>query len=142
MTEQLLDFIQNHWMLSLAGLFVLTLIILEETKNKVGGALKISAQKATLLINKETTVVLDLRNQKKFSEGHILNSINIEHSNIENKFKKLEAYRDKDIVLVADNEKNTATVAAKLNKKGFTKLYILSNGIAGWENAQLPLDKS
>ena len=141
-TQQLLQFIQNHWTLCLAFGAVLIFIIFEEFKNKIGDLSKISAQDMMLLLNREKAITIDLRNKKAFDSSHILNSINIEHKDFDGHLKKIDSHKNRPVILISDNDINTSSIGSKLKKHGFTKIYILAGGIQTWKNAQLPLTKN
>lgn len=141
MIEQLLQFTQNHWILSSLFATTLLLIIIEEIRGNLSNLPKVSAQEVVLLLNRENATILDLRNQKAFINGHILNAINIPSTEIDQNSKKLEPYKDKILILVADNDTNAFPSGNKLRAKGFTKIYVLAGGLSSWKNAQLPLNK-
>lgn len=137
--KQLLQFIQNHWALCSAFGAVLVVLIFEELKNKIGGISKITALDATLLLNHEKTVAIDLRNQKIFANGHILNSINIDRADFDANMKKIESYKNHTVVLVDDNDIKAASVGNNLQKHGFTKVHVLAGGLQTWKDANLPI---
>ncbi|EKE01481.1 MAG: rhodanese protein [uncultured bacterium] len=141
-TKQILQFIQNHWALCAAFAAVAALLIFEEFKNKVGGIPKISAQQLIMLINRENAVTVDLRNQKAFATGHIIDSINIEYATFDAHIKKIEPHKNHSLVLIDDSDTNVASIGAKLQKQGFSKIYALSGGLQAWKSANLPLTKN
>ncbi|MBU0743841.1 MAG: rhodanese-like domain-containing protein [Gammaproteobacteria bacterium] len=141
MTNQIIQFIQNHWMLFLAAVVVIALLIFEEIKGKLTGLAKLSAQDAVLLLNRESAIVIDMRNQKAFGSGHILGAMNIARSDIDHNAKKLEPHKNQTVILVDDYDTNTAPVATKLRAQGFTKICVLAGGLNSWKTAQLPLTK-
>jgi len=140
--EQIIQFIQNNWVLCAAFGAAIILLIFEEVRGKIGGISKISAHALTMLINRENAVTIDLRNQKAFASGHIIGSINIVRSEFDANLKKIETYKDQPVILVDDTDSNAETIGAKLQKQGFTKIHILSGGLQTWKNAKLPLTKA
>jgi rhodanese-related sulfurtransferase len=140
--NQILQFIQNHWMLSSAFVVVLIALIFEEIKGKIGGIPKIPAQSVTLLLNRENAVVVDLRNQQAFAGGHVLGAINIAYVDFDAHLKKIESHKNHILILVSDSDANTTSIGAKLQKQGFTKVYILAGGLQAWKDAHLPLTKN
>lgn len=142
MIKQLLQFIQNHWMLGIAFLVITALLIFEEIKNKLIGAQKISVQNTTILLNRENAVVVDLRGQQVFANGHILGAINIPRAEIDHNLKKLEPYKEQALILIDDYDTNASSVSSKLQKTGFSKVYVLAGGLNSWKDAQLPLSKN
>ncbi|MEI4867127.1 rhodanese-like domain-containing protein, partial [Klebsiella pneumoniae] len=69
MIDQLFEFVQNHPLLVGAFLLVLTAWIAYEVRNSSSGG--VTSGEATLLINREDAVVLDLREAGDFKAGHI-----------------------------------------------------------------------
>jgi len=141
MIEQILEFIQNHWILCGSSALLVIMLILEEIKGKASGLSKLSTRDMTMLLNREDASILDLRSKTSFDKGHIISSINVSQSDIEKHLKKLGIKKDKAIVLVDDNGSKTSSVATKLKTDGFTKIYTLAGGINSWKDAQLPLSK-
>jgi rhodanese-related sulfurtransferase len=140
--KQILPFIQNHWMLCSALAAVLIALIFEEIRGKMGGIPKISAQTVTLLLNRENAVVVDLRVQPAFISGHVLGAINVAYADFDAHLKKIESHKNHALILLSDNETHAASIGAKLQKQGFTKVYILANGLQAWKDAHLPLTKN
>jgi rhodanese-related sulfurtransferase len=121
------------------GAVVLVLLIFEELKGKISNVKKLSAQETSLLLSRENATIIDLRNQKAFANGHILGAKNIAYNDIDHHLKKLEAHKNNPLILVDDNDTNTASASTKLYKQGFTKIYTLAGGLNSWKEAQSPL---
>ena len=140
--KQLLSFVQNHGPLCVAAGAVLALLVFEELKNKIGGIPRASAQDATLLLNREHAVIIDLRNQEAFASGHILDSINMVRTDFDAHIKKIESHKNHTLILVDDTDANAASIGTKLQKNGFTKIHILTGGLHAWKDVHLPLTKN
>lgn len=140
--KQILQFIQNHWMLSSAFVVVLIALIFEEVKGKIGAVPRIPASSATLLLNRENAVIVDLRTQQVFASGHILGAINIGYADFDAYLKRIEPHKNHDLILVSDNDAHAASVGIKLQKQGFSKVHVLAGGLQAWKNAHLPLTKN
>ena len=80
--EQMIEFIGNNPILSSvwAGLFVF--IIYGFVSAKVSPIKELSTHDATLLMNKEDAVVLDIRPAAEFKKGHILGSTQLKQEQI------------------------------------------------------------
>jgi rhodanese-related sulfurtransferase len=138
--DQLMQFVQNHWELSLGFAAVVILIIIEEVKRNAGGIKRLSPQDLTLMMNHDEITLIDLRPTNEFRAGYILGSINIAETNADELAKKLEQYKNKQIALVHTTENVSFDIANKLVKKEF-KVSILAGGLGAWKNASLPLAK-
>ena len=138
--QDILSFIQNHWMLSIVLVIIfVALLVIEWIRNKQG-ARRISPQEATQLINHQDAVLVDLRPIDAFKTGHVLGAISIPFAELENKSKKLEKYKSKPIILVCAAGLQSARATTLLTNKGLSAL-ILAGGIRGWRDAEMPLVK-
>ncbi len=96
---------------------------------------------ATQLINREDAVVVDVRTDGEFSQGHIVNAVNIPQKSVEEQLTKLNKYRNKPIIMACRTGQVASGVGSKLRKNGFEQVYNLAGGLAAWESANLPLVK-
>ena len=133
--EQWVEFASNHWMLvsAFAGL----LILLAWDSSLKSGA-KLSPSQLTQLINRESAVVLDIRDAAEFKKGHLVGAINIPHTQLENRSDELKAYKDRPIVLVCKDGQRSSMAGKILLKQGF-KVSRLGGGLLDWTNQNLPL---
>lgn len=138
--QDILSFIQNHWMLSIVLVIIFVLLLIIELIRNKQGARRISPQEATQLINHQDAVLVDLRSTDAFKTGHIVGAISIPFAELENKSKKLEKYKSKPIILVCATGVESARATSMLMKTGLTAL-ILAGGIRSWRDAEMPLVK-
>ena len=88
-----------------------------------------------------STVVLDVRTKKEYSEGHIPGSVMIDFT--EDDFEQQVAKLDKDktyLVHCAAGGRS-ARACKKMEQLGFKKLYNLEGGMGAWEKAGKPVAK-
>lgn len=137
--DQLFEFIGNHPYL--IGTFVLLLVLFIRNETQRGGR-SVSAQELVALVNKEDAVILDLREQKDFAAGHIVDSVNIPHASLESRMSELEKYKDKPIVLACKMGQHAGSAGTALRKNGFANVSRLTGGIAEWRNQNLPVVKA
>lgn len=137
MFANLIEFVINHYVLS--GLFVVLLVALIVTEMRKGGQ-NLSSRELTALVNSEQGVVLDVRAQKDFSAGHIVDSLHIPYDKVATRIAELEKYKAKTIVVVDAMGQHAGSIARELKKAGYTAAK-LSGGIASWRGDNLPLVK-
>jgi rhodanese-related sulfurtransferase len=140
--QQYITFIQNHWELCLAFVVILVLYLALELRAKLSGLAQVSPQQATLLMNHEDAVILDIRDAGQFSAGHILGAINIPAAEIEKNIEQLTKYQSKPIIIVHSPTQPPHKTGVILQENGFVNVSNLSGGIAAWQTAGLPLVKS
>ena len=68
---------------------------------------------------KENYLVIDVRDEAAYKEGHIKHAINIPTSEIEKSIEQIRTWRDKKVVLYSDDANKTKEAAEKLTKQGF-----------------------
>lgn len=137
MIQNIIEFINNHEILTSIWLILLISIIFITIQERFSKVKQINRNKAIYLMNNKDSIIIDLRSEKDFKKGHIINSINLPNFDVE-KFKK---YEKKNIILTSANSLEIFSPAEKLTKKGFKNIYILKEGIIGWLNNNLPLIK-
>lgn len=137
--SEYLTFFYKHIELSIALIVILLLILWEEFGSKRYSRASISPQTLVTLMNHEGAVVLDLRTQEAFKEGHIIHALNIPAKTLESNIKKLIKYKNSPIVIVNDNDQVPTRIMTQLKQQGFQKLHILSGGLTAWNKAGLPL---
>jgi rhodanese-related sulfurtransferase len=136
--SQLFEFVGNHPIL--VGIFaiLLTLFIRNETQR---GGRGVSPQELVNLVNKEGAVVLDVRDQKEFAAGHIVDAVNVPHTSLESRLAELEKYKEKPVTIVCKMGQHAGTAGAMLRKAGFGSVSRLSGGMTEWRNQNLPVVK-
>lgn len=96
---------------------------------------------ATRMINHENAVVLDVRDEKDYKSGHILNAIHVPMGLLEGQLGKLEKYRETPVIVCCRTGQVSQGSCTLLAKNGFAKLYNLRGGMMGWTGANLPTVK-
>lgn len=134
--DRLFEFIGNH--IELSGLFVALLAALWFTERSRSGR-AVSPQEATLLLNKDQAVIVDLRDKKDFSEGKITGALHIPFANLKERSTELEKYKDKQIILVDKMGQHSGMAGKTLQAEGFDNVCRMSGGIAEWKNSNMPL---
>lgn len=135
---QFSEFITNHWILSAAFVGILLLIAINEFLSQKSNAKELSPQGAVDKINNENAVVIDLRDQDAYKNGHIIDSILAKVEDFE--APKMNKYKNKLLILACARGVQAQSAATKLQALGYQAL-VLSGGIEAWQNASLPLVK-
>ena len=138
--QQLTEFIINHWVLFAAFFVILGLLLWNLVSARRGGV-EVGPMEVTRLINREDAVVIDVRDKAQYAKGHIIKAINVPNSELSERIKGLEQYRDRPLILCCQLGDISLKAGASLAKVGFTKLYRLKGGLLAWQNLHLPLTK-
>lgn len=103
---------------------------------------EVGPAEAVQLINRRDAVVIDVRDAAEYKAGHITNARHIPEGEIDACLKELEKVKAKPIIVTCAKGNRSAAVAARLRKLGFNEVSALRGGIAAWQQANMPLEKS
>lgn len=133
-----IEFLINHWILTGIWLAVLgTLIAYMMSKS----ARSVSPQQATMLVNRENGVILDIRERKDFEKGHIVDAVNIPLAKLPERSVELDKRKTTPIIVVCQMGQHSGGAVKQLEAKGFTHVSKMSGGMAEWSAQSLPLVK-
>ncbi len=105
-----------------------------------GGA-GVSPMQATLMINREDAVVVDVREPAEYTGGHIPNSRHIPLSQLDKRLPELEKFKGRSLIVNCASGNRSSAACARLRSAGFEKVFNLSGGISAWDQAGLPVTK-
>lgn len=106
-----------------------------------GGATSLAPAEAVLLINRSNALVLDVRDDAEFAEGHIMGARHIPLTKLAERSKELEKYKDKPVLINCQSGIRSLKACDILRKQGFNQLHNLEGGINVWIAAKLPVVK-
>lgn len=138
MVEQIFQFVMNHYILVSAFVFLLVAFVINEGKQ--GGA-AITTTNLVNLVNREGAVLLDIRDPKEYSAGHIAGALSMPVSSIDARIGELESEKGKPVVLVCKMGQQSSATGRKLKALGFENVRRLSGGMAEWTAGSLPVVK-
>jgi len=139
--NQLTEFAANHLLLVLALVAITALLIGGEIQSRISGITDIAPGEATRMINHDNAVMIDMREDKDYREGHIVNAIHAPASSVSDT-GKLDNYRDQPVIVYCQRGQRSSAYCSKLKKQGFGSVYNLKGGLLAWLKAELPLSKN
>jgi rhodanese-related sulfurtransferase len=137
---QLAEHVANHPFLAMGLVATLVAVVVFEIRQRSQGQSNVSANDAVRLIN-HGAVVIDVRKPAEYQEGHIVNSKNVELTEIGPEQSLLKKQKNKVLITVCDTGMSSGRAAATLRKAGFDKVFSLKGGLHGWRAENLPLVK-
>lgn len=96
---------------------------------------------ATLLINREDAIVVDVREADEFSAGHLPDARNIPGSKLAERISEIEKYKDKPVIVCCATGMRSNKACAELKKNGFSRINNLAGGVDAWVGAGYPIKK-
>jgi rhodanese-related sulfurtransferase len=115
-------------------------MLLWQMFNGTGGS-NISVSQATLLINREDAVVVDVRETAEWSAGHIPNARHIALGHLSKHLSEIEKFKDKPVIVVCASGNRSGSGCNVLKKAGFERVFNLAGGVHAWSDAGLPMTK-
>jgi len=139
--SELFIFLGEHWILFAFWLIALMLVVMNELKRKVLGFKDVTPAEVVEYINKKDALVVDVRDEGEYQQGHIINAMHIPVALVDSRIGELESHRDRPIIVACRTGQRSARVGTILNKQGFNDVYKLGGGMMAWQSANLPLAK-
>lgn len=142
MSHQIMEFIGRHWELVGAFVLVLVLLLVEEARSHGSAGGFVSATELTHLINRDQAIVIDVRDNRVYRDGHIIGAVNIPEGDLAKGAGKLEKYKKQQLVLVDALGNKTAALMGRLKKSGdVDDVKVLKGGMSAWKSAEMPIVK-
>ncbi len=135
-----MEFIQQNIYLVAIALFSGAMLLFN-TVRRPGAGNGLTPMQATLLINREDALVVDVREPSEYVEGHLPDARNIPLGELENRVGEIEKFKDRPLILVCRTGARSSSACSRLAKLGFVKVQNLDGGVTDWAQAGLPLKK-
>lgn len=123
----------------LVTIFLVLLFLFLRTFVAAGGAKSINSMEAVRMMNHENPLVLDVRTQDEYKQGHIAGSKNIPMGLVDARIADIQDSQSSPVILVCQHGNRSMQAARSLKKHGFEKIFNLSGGMHGWQQANLPV---
>lgn len=136
-----MDFLQQNWhwaaLAAASGGLLLSDLIRNGNRRD-----QLSPVEATLLINRENAVIVDVREQAEYAQGHIPNARHLPLKELDQRQGELDKLRGQPLILCCASGARSNSAAAQLRKAGFERIYNLRGGLFEWEKAGQPVSRS
>lgn len=140
-TTRMIEFVGTHWSLALAFAGLVILIIYNELRRRLDGVQELGPHAATQAMNAEGSVILDVREDSEYKQGHIANAVHIPVGQLAKRLPELDKYRERPLIAYCRTGNRSGSAARLLHKHGFATVHNLAGGIVAWQNANLPVTK-
>ena len=139
--DRLIEFIAHHWMMA-SALFIITILLIQDILDSAFRKHKtLSPNEAVLLMNDDSTILIDVREADEFAGGHIQDARNIPVAKLAERASELEAQKDNPVIVTCQSGTRSLAAGKTLTKLGFTKVYELKGGMFAWKDYGLPVTK-
>lgn len=83
-------------------------------------------------LEKQGTIIIDVRSPQEFEEGHLKNAICIPDYEIMQKIEEVVPDKEQTIIVYCSSGYRSKKIQKKLENRGYTKVYNLYNGIENY----------
>ncbi len=129
-----IQFLLDNWFIVLPLLVsIFVFFRLENIRN----SFLLEPQQMTFFLNRKNALLIDIRNEKDFSNGHISQAICV-GPDIELCKKEIKKNPERPLIIVCQNGNYSSRMANDLKKEG-QETFTLKGGINSWINEKLPL---
>lgn len=135
-----MEFVQQNIYLVVIAILSGAMLLVTSLR-RPGGSNALTPTEATLLINREDALVLDVREVAEYVNGHVPDSRNIPAGQLEERAGELDKFKNSPLILVCQSGARSSGACSRLAKLGFTRVHNLAGGIGAWSQAGLPLKK-
>lgn len=125
--------------MSYISLFFFLLHMVLHTNAQNPETIQVSSREFSRIISSEHGVLLDVRTQREFKNGHIENAGQLNYYAFGFKNKLLLLPKDQPVYLYCNTGYRSDRAADFLVKNGYTQVYNLEHGIMEWELENLPV---
>ncbi|HTH39480.1 MAG TPA: rhodanese-like domain-containing protein [Rhodocyclaceae bacterium] len=133
----MMEFLQQNVFLVILVLSSGGMLVWELLKG--GGSNNLTAAEATLKINRENALVVDVREANEWSTGHIPDARHIALGQLEKRLHEIEKFKDRPVIVCCASGVRSANACKQLRKAGFSQVFNLNGGVSSWGDANLPL---
>lgn len=133
-----LVFIADQWLLvSILSALIIAFVSLEQKR----AGTQLDIHEVTRMVNSEEAVLLDVREGKDFSGGHIVDAYNIPYAKLNERHSELEKHKQKTVIVLDKMGQHSGAAVKLLAEAGFTAAR-MRGGMSEWEAQKLPVVKS
>lgn len=137
----MVEFLSSN--LALVALFLASglMLVWPEIMRLTGGTNEVGTLEATRLLNQPGTLVLDIREDKEYAEGHLPRARHIPLRQLSDKLGELAKWKEKPVLVTCRSGARAGAACRLLRASGFTQVVQLKGGITAWQQASLPVEK-
>ena len=137
--QEYIDFARNNFLIVAGFIAVLGFTIKTEISRLTRKYKQIGVNEAVMLLNKDNTIVLDVREDKEIQGGKIKGARHITLGQLPSRIGELGTDKQNPVLVYCRSGSRSAYACQTLTKAGYEDVANLAGGILAWEAANLPV---
>ncbi len=139
--QEYIDFIAENPLYFIGLIAVLFFIIKMEMARFTRKYQMVNTNQAVMLMNKDETIVVDVREDKEIKGGILQNAQHITLGQLDDRIGHLGTNKQVPILVYCRTGTRSSSACNTITKAGFENVSALIGGIVAWEAANLPTVK-
>ena len=139
--QEYIDFASNNFLIVAGFVAILGFIIKTEISRLNQKHNQVNVNQAVLLLNKDSTLVVDVREDKEIKGGLIKGARHITLGQLPDRLPELSKNKQAPVLVYCRSGSRSGHACKMFTKAGFEDVSNLAGGIMAWESANLPLSK-
>ena len=139
--QEYIDFASNQALTVIGFVVVLAFIIKMELSRFSRKYKQVGVNAAVMLLNKDETTVVDVREDKEIQGGIITGARHITIGNLADQISSLSNNKQNPVLVYCRSGSRSGHACQMLTKAGYEDVSNLEGGIIAWEAANLPIEK-
>ena len=135
-----MEFLQQNWYWAALAAASGAWLMADLIRNR-GDKSQLSPLEATLLINREDAIVIDIRDPGEYAQGHVPNARHIPAGELARRSGELEKWKNQPLILCCATGARSNSALQTLRQAGFDRLYNLRGGMMEWQKAGQPTSR-
>lgn len=132
------EYFSQHTMLVMLVVVLVLVLAGNEMSRLFRGYRELTPGGLTLLINRESPLIVDLSSIQDFDKGHIPGARHVALSQFDPENKDIAKAKELPVAVYCKSGQTSSQAATRLVKAGFKHVYWLGGGLAAWKQADLP----
>ncbi len=99
----------------------------------------VSVAQTKALLGRSDVLILDVREQQEYDQGHIPGVTLIPTGEVPNRLSEIP--KDKPVIVTCRSGNRSAAVTKLLREQGYTNVHNMEGGIVAWQGAGYPVEK-
>jgi rhodanese-related sulfurtransferase len=133
-------FLLDNWFLVIAAL-VSGGMLLWQSFSRGGGSGSVGTAEAVRLINREKGVLIDVGEPAEYAASHAVGARNIPFGSLA-EAKNLPTNKALPLIVMCPSGARASRAVGLLKKQGYERVVSVAGGLAGWREANLPVEKA
>lgn len=139
--QEYIDFVGKNPLLFIALIAVIAFIVKIELSRVTRKFKQVNVNEAVLLMNKDDTVIVDVREDKEIKGGIIKGARHVTLGQLNERMGQLGNNKQVPVLVYCRSGTRSGAACQMITKAGFENVSSLTGGITAWEEANLPTER-